>query len=175
MSGALLQPYLEKRPRLLGTAWGHATAVVIGDVELGDQVSLWPHAVLRGDYNAIRIGRGTNIQDGAVVHNDHGNPCLIGADCVVGHQACVHGSTVGDGCLIGIGAILLNGSKIGDGCIIGAGALVGEGKEIPARSLVLGMPGKVVRQVTEEELQRTLKSAADYRGYALRQLPGIQA
>lgn len=175
MNAALVQPYLEKRPLFKGRAWAHATAVIIGDVELGEDVSLWPHAVLRGDYNSIRIGRGTNLQDGVVVHNDHGNPCAIGEDCVVGHQACVHGSDVGDGCLIGIGAILLNGSVVGEGCIIGAGSLVGEGKRIPPRSLVLGLPGKVVREVTAEELKRTLKSAEDYRGYAARQLPRLVA
>jgi len=143
---------------------------VIGDVTLAEGVSLWPHAVLRGDYNSITVGKGSNVQDGAVVHNDHGSPCVIGEDCVIGHQACVHGCTVGDRCLIGIHAIVLNGAVIGEESIIGAGALIPEGKVIPPRSLVLGSPGRVVRQVSDEELQRTLKGAANYRGYAERQL-----
>ena len=167
----MLQPYLDKTPQLQGTVRAHVTSVVIGDVTLADGVSLWPHTVLRGDYNSIKVGKGSNIQDGAVVHNDHTHAAAIGADCVVGHQACVHGSTVGDRCLIGIGSILLNGSVIGDECIIGAGAIVPEGKVIPPRSLVLGVPGKVIRAVTDEEVAKTVASAGHYRGYAERQLP----
>ena len=167
----MLQAYLDKRPQMGANARAHATSVVIGDVTLGEGVSLWPHAVLRGDYNSIRVGRGSNIQDGAVVHNDHTHAAVIGEDCVVGHQACVHGSTVGDRCLIGIGAILLNGSVIGDESIIGAGSIVPEGKVIPPRSLVLGVPGKVMRAVTDEEVAKTVASAGHYRGYAERQLP----
>jgi carbonic anhydrase/acetyltransferase-like protein (isoleucine patch superfamily) len=156
---------------LQGQVRAHVTSVVIGEVTLAEGVSLWPHTVLRGDYNSIKVGRGSNIQDGAVVHNDHTHPAVIGADCVVGHQACIHGSTVGDRCLIGIGAILLNGSVIGDECIIGAGAIVPEGKVIPPRSLVLGVPGKVIRSVTDEEVAKTVASAGHYRGYAENQLP----
>jgi carbonic anhydrase/acetyltransferase-like protein (isoleucine patch superfamily) len=167
----MLQPYLDKHPRLQGQVRAHVTSVVIGDVSLAEGVSLWPHTVLRGDYNSITVGRGSNIQDGAVVHNDHSHPAVIGADCVVGHQACVHGSTVGDRCLIGIGAILLNGSVIGDESIIGAGAIVAEGKVIPPRSLVLGVPGKVIRAVTDAEVAKTVASAGHYRGYAENQLP----
>jgi carbonic anhydrase/acetyltransferase-like protein (isoleucine patch superfamily) len=167
----MLQPYLDKTPQLHGQVWAHVTSVVIGDVSLADGVSLWPHTVLRGDYNRIQVGRGSNIQDGAVVHNDHSHAAIIGEDCVVGHQACVHGSTVGDRCLVGIGAILLNGSVIGDECVIGAGAIVPEGKVIPPRSLVLGVPGKVIRAVTDEEVAKTVASAGHYRGYAQRQLP----
>jgi carbonic anhydrase/acetyltransferase-like protein (isoleucine patch superfamily) len=167
----MLQDYLDKKPQLSGTVRGHATCVVIGDVTLADGVSLWPHTTLRGDYNRISVGRGSNIQDGAVVHNDHTHAAVIGEDCVVGHQACVHGSTVGDRCLVGIGAILLNGSVIGNECIIGAGSLVAEGTEIPPRSLVLGVPGRVIRKVTDEEVAKTVASAGHYRGYAERQLP----
>ena len=165
------QDYLDKRPRWGEGARAHATAVIIGDVELGEGVSVWPQAVLRGDYNSIRVGPRTNIQDGAVVHNDHGHPAVIGADCVVGHRAVIHGCIIGDRCLIGIGAILLNGAVIGDECVIGAGALVGEGKTIPPRSLVLGLPGRVARPVSDEELERVLKGVAHYRGYAARELP----
>ena len=171
----MLQPYLDKKPQLGEGVRAHETSVVIGDVTLGAGVSLWPHTVLRGDYNSIQVGRGSNIQDGAVVHNDHAHKAIIGEDCVVGHQACVHGSTVGDRCLIGIGSILLNGSVIGDECIIGAGTVVPEGKQIPPRSLVLGIPGKVIRAVTDEEVAKTVASAGHYRGYAERQLPLAQA
>ena len=170
----MLQPYNDKRPRLHGDVRAHATAVVIGDVELHDGVSLWPHAVLRGDLNRIVVGEGSNIQDGAVVHNDVNNPALIGRDCVVGHQACVHGATVGDRCLIGIGALLLNGCVIGDESIVGAGSVVAEGKVIPPRSLVLGVPGKVIRQVSDDELKRTTGGAAGYRANGAAQLPRLK-
>lgn len=171
----MLQPYLDKRPRLLGPVRAHATAVIIGDVELGAGVSVWPQAVLRGDYNAIRVGARTNIQDGAVLHNDHGHALVIGADCVIGHRAVVHGCVIGDRCLIGIGAIVLNGAVIGEECVIGAGAVVAEGKEIPPRSLVLGVPGKVVRATSPENLERTLNGVQAYQGYAQRQLPLLEA
>ena len=167
----MIQAYLDKRPRFGAGARGHESAVIIGDVELGEGVSIWPGAVLRGDYNFIKVGKGSNIQDGAVIHNDHGNPCEIGEDCVIGHLACVHGCKLGNRCLVGIHAIILNGAVIGDECIIGAGAVVPEGKVIPPRSLVLGMPGKVLRQISEAELKRILDGAANYRGYAERQLP----
>jgi carbonic anhydrase/acetyltransferase-like protein (isoleucine patch superfamily) len=171
----MISDYEGKRPRFGAQVRIHESAVVIGDVELGDGVSVWPQAVLRGDYNFIKVGKGSNLQDGVVLHNDHGHPCVIGEDCVIGHLACVHGCEVGDRCLIGIHAIVLNGAVIGAESIIGAGALVPEGKVIPPRSLVLGSPGKVVRQVTDEELKRTLNGAANYRGYAARQLPEAAA
>lgn len=171
----MIQTYLGKSPRSTGVARAHASAVLIGDVTLGDGVSIWPQAVLRGDYNSITVGAGTNIQDGAVVHNDHGHPAVIGAGCVVGHRAVVHGCSIGDRCLIGIGAIVLNGAVVGDECVIGAGALVAEGKAIPPRSLVLGVPGRVVRAVSDEELGRTLRGVENYRGYAERELPLLGA
>lgn len=170
----MLQAFKDQWPRTHGDVRAHVSAVVIGDVELHDGVSLWPQAVLRGDLNRIVVGEGSNIQDGAVVHNDLKYPALIGRDCVVGHQACVHGATVGDRCLIGIGALLLNGSVIGDECIIGAGSVVAEGKVIPPRSLVLGVPGKVIRTVSDEDLKRTTDGAAGYRANAQAQLPRIQ-
>ena len=170
----MLQAFQDKHPRILGDVRAHATAVVIGDVELADGVSLWPQAVLRGDLNRIVVGEGSNIQDGAVVHNDKQHPALIGRDCVVGHQACVHGAQVGDRCLIGIGALLLNGCVIGDDCVVGAGSVVAEGKVILPRSLVLGVPGRVIRQVSDEELQRCAKGAAGYRANAQAQLPRLQ-
>jgi carbonic anhydrase/acetyltransferase-like protein (isoleucine patch superfamily) len=167
----MIQNYEDKRPRWDPSVRAHPSAVIIGDVSLGRGVSVWPQAVLRGDYAAITVGEGSNIQDGAVVHNDHGRPALIGAGCVVGHRAVVHGCSIGDRCLIGIGAIVLNGAVVGEDCVIGAGALVGEGKVIPPRSLVLGIPGKVVRAVRDEELERTRRGAEHYQGYAARELP----
>lgn len=167
----MLQAYLGKSPTWTGAVRVHASAVVIGDVALGDGVSVWPQCVLRGDYAAISVGPRTNIQDGVVVHNDHDRPARIGADCVIGHRAVVHGCVIGDRCLIGIGAIVLNGAVIGDECVIGAGALVPEGKVIPPRSLVLGLPGKVLRPVSGDELLRTLKGVENYLAYSQRELP----
>jgi carbonic anhydrase/acetyltransferase-like protein (isoleucine patch superfamily) len=171
----MIQEYQGKKPIFASGVRIHESAVVIGDVDLGEGVSLWPQSVLRGDYNFIRVGKGSNVQDGAVLHNDTQHPLVIGEDCVIGHLACVHGCEVGKRCLIGIHATILNGAKIGDECIIGAGAVVSEGAQIPPRSLVLGVPGKVLRQIKPEELKRILDGAANYRGYAERQLPLVAA
>lgn len=158
----MIQPYQDHKPQFGRNVRVHDQAVVIGQVSLGDDVSLWPGAILRGDMAAIRVGARTNIQDGSVFHTDTGYPAVIGEDCVVGHQACVHACTVGNRCLIGIRSVILTGAKIGDECIIGAGAVVTEGKVIPPRSLVLGVPGKVVRQVTDEDLKGILHGVAEY-------------
>lgn len=141
-------------PRLvpLGEALAANTAVVMGDVTLGAQVSIWYGAVVRGDCAAITIGRLTNVQDTAVLHADTGVPLTIGEEVTIGHAAVVHGSEVGDRCLIGIGATVLGRSVIGAECIIAAGAVVKEGDVIPPRSLVAGVPGKVRRQVSDDEL-----------------------
>ena len=158
----MIQPYQNHRPQTGKNVHIHDTAVVIGDVALGDDVSLWPGAVLRGDMAAIRVGDRTNIQDGSVFHTDKGFPAVIGEDCVVGHQACVHACTVGNRCLVGIRSVILTGAKIGDECVIGAGAVVTEGKVIPPRSLVLGIPGKVVRPITDEEVKGILHGVEEY-------------
>ena len=136
------------------TAFIHPLAFVCGDVALGARVSVWPTAVVRGDSAAIAIGADSNVQDGAVVHVDDGLPCRIGERVAVGHRAIVHGATVEDDCLIGMGAILLNRVRVGRGSIVGAGAVCPEGMEIPAGSLVLGVPGRVVRQTTDAERTR---------------------
>lgn len=138
------------------------TASVIGDVNIGKGSSVWYGAVVRGDIENITIGEFTNIQDNSVVHTETDIPTKIGDYTVVGHNAIVHGCTIGNNCLIGMGAIILNKAVIGDNCIIGAGALVPEGKVIPPNSLVLGIPGKVVRQVTEEEIESIRKNALRY-------------
>ncbi|TVS13510.1 MAG: gamma carbonic anhydrase family protein [Gammaproteobacteria bacterium] len=134
-----------------GEYWIAETAVVIGDVLLKRNASVWWGAVLRGDNERITVGENSNIQDGSVLHTDWGSPLVIGNDVTVGHMVMLHGCTIGDGALIGIGAVILNGAKIGRNCIIGAKALIPEGKEIPDNSLVMGAPGKVVRDVSPEQ------------------------
>jgi len=129
----------------------HDAATVIGRVCLGRDASVWPNATIRGDTDWITVGEATNIQDGAVLHADEGWPCAVGRAVTVGHLACVHGCTVEDEVLIGIGAVVLNGCRIGCGSIVGAGAVLPEGTEVPPGSLVLGTPGRVVRQTTEEQ------------------------
>jgi carbonic anhydrase/acetyltransferase-like protein (isoleucine patch superfamily) len=137
-------------------------ATVIGTVVLHDQSSIWFNAVVRGDSDVITIGERTNVQDAAVLHADPGFPLTLGKNVSVGHQAMLHGCTVGDGSLIGIGAIVLNGAVIGKGCLIGAGALVPEGKTYPDGVLVVGSPGKVVRELRPEEIQGLLQNAEIY-------------
>lgn len=137
-------------------------ASVIGAVSIGDDVSIWFNAVARGDSDSITIGDRTNIQDGAMLHADAGAPLIIGRDVTVGHHAVVHGCTVGDGTLIGINAVVLNNARIGRNCIIGANALIPEGKEIPDGSLVVGAPGRVVRQLPDEAKRQLEGMAAHY-------------
>ena len=138
------------------------SAVVIGRVRLRDQASIWFGAVARGDNDVIDIGERSNVQDNCVLHTDLGFPLTIGADCSVGHMAMLHGCTIGEGSLIGIGATVLNGAVIGPGCLIGAGALIPEGKEIPANSLVMGQPGRVVRDLSEDHVARLKATALHY-------------
>ena len=128
------------------------SAAVIGAVTLGHNVSVWYGAVLRGDYDSIAIGADSNVQDCAIVHMDEGFPVMIGDRVTIGHQATVHGCTIGNDSLVGINAVVLSGARVGEHCLIGSNALVAEGKEIPDRSLVLGSPGRVVREVTDDEI-----------------------
>lgn len=137
-------------------------ATVIGSVILENNASIWFNAVVRGDNDPIWIGENSNIQDGAVLHTDHGSPLTIGKNVTVGHMAMLHGCTIGDGSLIGIGAIILNGAKIGQNCVIGANALVPEGKEIPDGSVVMGSPGKIVKEVSEPQKAMLVMSALHY-------------
>ncbi|MCY7306802.1 MAG: gamma carbonic anhydrase family protein [Rhodoferax sp.] len=150
------------QPRIAGSAWVADSAQVMGNVELAEEVSIWFGAVLRGDTEVIRVGRGSNIQDGSVLHADVGQPLTIGDDVTVGHQVMLHGCTVGDGSLIGIGAVVLNGARIGKGCLVGAGALVTEGKEFVDGSLILGSPAKVVRQLSAQQQDGLRSSARHY-------------
>jgi carbonic anhydrase/acetyltransferase-like protein (isoleucine patch superfamily) len=142
--------------------WIAPTAVVIGKVTLGKDASVWWQSVLRGDNEPISVGAGSNIQDGCVLHTDIGFPLVIGKGVTVGHMVMLHGCTIGDDSLIGIGAVVLNGATIGRNCLIAAGALVPEGKTIPDNSLVMGAPGKVVREVSAEHLARMRESAEQY-------------
>jgi len=149
-------------PDIHATAFVAPTAVIMGDVTLGEESSVWYTAVLRGDMAAIRIGARTNIQDGTIVHVDEGVPCTVGARVGVGHRVILHGCTVGDDCLIGMGSILLNGCQIGTGSVIAAGAVVPEGMEVPPGSLVMGVPGRVVRPVDPELARRIAGTWAHY-------------
>lgn len=145
-----------------GAYWIAPSAVVLGSVVLKRNASIWFGAVLRGDNDPIIVGENSNVQDGAVLHTDPGSPLEIGKNVTIGHLAMLHGCKIGDNSLIGIGSTILNGAKIGRNCLIGAHALIGEGKEIPDGSLVLGMPGKVVRQLDDEAIKGLEESAASY-------------
>jgi carbonic anhydrase/acetyltransferase-like protein (isoleucine patch superfamily) len=160
-------------PRLAVTAWVADSAQVMGNVELGDDASVWFGAVIRGDTEVIRIGKRTNIQDASVLHADVGQPLTIGDDVTVGHKVMLHGCTIGDGSLIGIGAVVLNGARIGKGCLVGAGALVTEGKEFPDGSMIIGSPAKVVRELNAEQREGLLMSAAHYVDNARRFKTGL--
>jgi carbonic anhydrase/acetyltransferase-like protein (isoleucine patch superfamily) len=149
-------------PTIHPAAFVHPAAHVIGDVTLGARVSVWPTAVLRGDSAAIVVGEDSNVQDGGIVHVDEGMPTAIGARVAVGHRAIIHGATVGDDCLIGMGAILLNEVVVGRGSIVGAGALCPEGMVIPPNSLVIGVPGRVLRPTTDAERERIARTVAAY-------------
>ena len=147
-----------------GHYWIAPDAQVMGAIILEENASVWFGAVLRGDNEPITIGVNSNVQDGAVMHTDIGFPLTLGKNVTIGHQAMLHGCTVGDNSLIGIGATILNGAKIGKNCLIGAHALVGEGKEIPDNSMVLGMPGKIVRELDENNEKIMIASAEHYVG-----------
>lgn len=149
-------------PTVHEDSWIAPDANVIGNVELQAAASVWFSATLRGDNELIQIGAGTNIQENCVLHTDLGFPLAIGANCTIGHKVMLHGCTIGNNSLIGMGATILNGAKIGNNCLIGAGALITEGKEIPDGSLVMGAPGKVVRQLDEAAIKGLELSALHY-------------
>ena len=152
----------EKSPQLGDNVWVAPNATVIGDVRLGANASIWWNATLRGDNDPIHIGANSNIQDGSVLHTDEGIPMHIGENVTVGHLVMLHGCTVGAGSLIGIGSVILNRAVIGKHSIVGANTLIPEGKVFPDRVLIVGSPGKVVRELTNEEVSRLLNSARHY-------------
>lgn len=158
----------DRVPTLAPGAWAAPSADLIGDVRLGRNASIWFGAVVRADYTPILIGDDSNLQDGAVGHSDPGFPLTIGARVTIGHQAVVHGCTIADDCLIGMGARILNGATIETECIVGAAALVTEGRAFPTGSLIVGVPARVVRPLTDEEKQAIRKSAATYAEKAAR-------
>ena len=152
----------EKQPQLGENAWVAPNATVIGDVHLGANASIWWNATVRGDNDPIHIGDNSNIQDGSVLHTDEGVPMHIGADVTVGHLVMLHGCTIGDGSLIGIGSVILNRAVIGKGCVVGANTLIPEGKVFPDQVLIVGSPGKVVRELTADEVIHLKHAAAHY-------------
>jgi carbonic anhydrase/acetyltransferase-like protein (isoleucine patch superfamily) len=154
----------EHQPKLpeAGRYWIAPNATLIGKVELGDDVGIWFGAVLRGDNEPIVIGARSNIQDGVMIHNDVGLPVSIGEGCTIGHHAIIHGCTIGDNSLVGMGATILNGAKIGRNCLIGANALITEGKEFPDNSLIVGSPARVIRTLDDEAVARLRQSADHY-------------
>ncbi len=154
--------------------WIAPTAVVLGKVVLEDAASIWFGAVLRGDNEVIWVGAGSNVQENCVLHTDMGHPLLIGPNCTIGHAAILHGCTVGEGSLIGMGSVIMNGARIGKGCIVAAGSLVTEGKEIPDGTLVMGRPGHVSRLLNADEVEKLIVSAAHYRANAARFAKGLK-
>jgi carbonic anhydrase/acetyltransferase-like protein (isoleucine patch superfamily) len=155
--------------------WVAPTAVLIGKVRLAHAVSVWWGAVLRGDNELISVGRGSNVQDGCLLHTDPGHPTTIGPYVTVGHMAVVHGCTIGEGSLVGIGAVILNGAVIGRNCLIGAKALISEGKQIPDNSLVMGVPGKIVGEVRPEQAARMRRGTERYIANWQRYRTGLKA
>ena len=150
------------RPEVHESAWVADNAQVMGAVKLAADASVWFGCTVRGDTETIEIGEGSNIQDGTVMHADHGMPLKVGKHVTVGHMVMLHGCTIGDESLIGIGAVVLNGAKIGKNCLVGAGSLVTEGKEFPDGSMIMGTPAKVVRQLTPEQIEGLRQSARHY-------------
>ena len=161
-------------PQLHASAWVADSAQVIGNVHLGPDSSVWFGVVARGDTDSITVGRGTNIQDNSVLHADPGMPLVIGDHVSVGHQVMLHGCTVGDGSLIGIGAVVLNRARIGKNCLVGAGALVTEGKEFPDGTMILGSPAKAVRQLSPEQIAGLENIAQHYVDNARRYRAGLK-
>ncbi|MFA5161354.1 MAG: gamma carbonic anhydrase family protein [Elusimicrobiales bacterium] len=157
----MIQKFKSASPRVAASAYLHQTSVVIGDVDIAANVSVWPMAVIRGDVAAVSIGENSNVQDCCVIHVNENAPCIIGRDVTIGHGAVVHGAKVGDRCLIGMKAVVME-SEIGEDCLVAAGAVVNPGKKIPPRSLVMGVPAKIMRQLSPEELAQLRRANTAY-------------
>ena len=158
----MIYDFEDNTPRMDPDSWVASNAVIIGKVELKKDSNIWFNVTLRGDVEPITVGEGSNIQDGSVVHTDPGCPTIIGKNVTIGHLVMLHGCVIEDDCLIGIGSTILNKAKIGKNSIIGANALITENKVIPERYLVIGSPGKIIRQVTEEEIKSIKENAEHY-------------
>lgn len=158
----------DKSPDVAADAWVAPRSLVIGDIVLGPKTSIWFGATLRGDNERITIGAGSNVQENSVLHTDMGYPLDVGAGCTIGHKAMLHGCTIGENSLIGMGATVLNGAVIGKNCLIGGGALITEGKHIPDGSLVMGVPGRVVRMLDDDAIEKLRQSALHYQETAAR-------
>ena len=158
----MIYDFEKNTPKIDPESWVAPNAVVIGDVTLDKNTSIWFNTTLRGDIENIHVGEGSNVQDGSVLHTDPGYPLKIGKNVTVGHMVMLHGFTIGDNSLIGIGAVILNNAKIGNNCVIGAKSLITENKEIPDNSLVVGSPGRVVRKVTDDEAKAIKENAVRY-------------
>ena len=157
----MIERFRDSSPEVSPEAWVHASAVIAGKVKLAAEVSVWPGAVIRGDVDRIEIGRGSNIQDLAVLHPNGGKPVLLGEGVTVGHSAVIHGSVIGAHCLIGMGAIVMD-CEIGEFCLVAAGSVVTPGARLPARSMVMGAPARVKRPLSDEECAALVKSEKDY-------------
>lgn len=163
---SMIKDYDGHSPKVHSGAYISERSLVIGSVYLAEGVSVWPGCVLRADIADIIVKENSNLQDGVLIHTNHDQPVLIGAGVTVGHGAILHGCRIADNCLIGMGSIILDGAVIGERCIIGAGSVVTEHMRVPDGQLVLGVPGKIVRPITEEEIERIKKSAVEYVGLA---------
>lgn len=157
----MLEPFLDKTPEVAARAWVHPSACLIGAVTVREDASVWPGAVIRADVDRIEVGRGSNIQDLAVLHPNRDRPVLIGEGVTVGHSAIIHGSVIGAHCLVGMGAVVMD-CEVGEYCLIAGGAVVTPGSKIPPRSMVMGAPGKVKRQLTDEECAGLVRSEKEY-------------
>jgi carbonic anhydrase/acetyltransferase-like protein (isoleucine patch superfamily) len=164
----------DQTPNVADSAWVADNAQVMGAVKIAADASIWFGVTVRGDTETIEIGEGSNIQDGSVMHADHGKPIVVGKHVTVGHMVMLHGCTIGDESLIGIGAVVLNGAKIGKNCLVGAGSLVTEGKEFPDGSMIMGTPAKVVRELSPEQIEGLRQSARHYVENARRFKAGLK-
>ncbi|RQW03896.1 MAG: gamma carbonic anhydrase family protein [Calditrichaeota bacterium] len=158
----MIYKYKDKKPKAEKIAFDAPNCAIIGEVAIGEGASVWFGATIRADVAPVTIGKNTNIQDNATVHVSHGNPTVIGDEVTVGHNAVVHGCTIGNRCLIGMGAVVLDQAVIGDGSVVGAGALVTQGKRFPPRSLIVGSPAKAVALISDDQYEKLIESAQTY-------------
>lgn len=162
-----LVPYGDTSPRVDASAFVAPGAMIVGDVRVGELASVWFNAVLRGDSDRVDVGARTNVQDGAALHTDAGEPCVVGEDCTIGHNAVVHGCRIGRGSLVGMGAVVLSGAEIGEESLVAAGALVPEGRSYPRRSLVVGAPARRLRELSDDDVARLIRPGVEhYLAYA---------